>query len=282
MSKVSLTSTPAAPLPKLRPFLRWAGGKQQIVKSLLQAMPTSGFNTYWEPFLGAGSLFFAATPKRAVLSDANTHLIDCYTQVRACHTCVSKYLDAHARRNSESHYYSVRTTYNSAESSPAQAARFIYLNKTCFNGIFRVNEKGSFNVPYGHKNPPCLPTLENLGEVRVALTSAKLKSGNYADILADAKRDDFVYLDPPYPPLTETAYFTHYTAGRFNPQDQVQLADTFCSLDKRGCKLLMSNADTSAVRKLYKGFNIRPLSVTRFLTCKKKHTVRELLISNYG
>ena len=271
----------ASPSPK--PFLRWAGGKQQIVDGLVRCVPQDWQKLrYVEPFAGAGSLFFALGPRKVLLSDANAHLIDCYQQVATSPRNVSKHLQRHAALSSERHYYQVRHEYNRGRSSPRQAARFIYLNKACFNGIFRVNTKGQFNVPYGRKEPPVIPSPEELTAAAVRLRRATLRACTYEDALEGVTGGDLVYLDPPYPPLNGTSYFTHYTAERFGGDAQEQLADTVEQIDSVGARFMMSNADTSLIRSLYKRFNIIRLPVIRYVTCKsRKHCVSELVVTNY-
>lgn len=265
------------------PFLRWAGGKRLLVRRLLNFIPADlRDRLYREPFLGAGSLFFAVQPRRAVLSDANEHLIRCYEHVRDDWELVGRYLRDHRSSDCENHYYRVRDVYNTSAFSPAQAARLIYLNKACFNGIFRVNEKGSFNVPYGRKDRPALPNNPSLRAASRILIRAVLCVADYRRALADATEGDFVYLDPPYPPLDGTAYFTHYTKDRFNQEDQQELADWVQKLDKIGCLVMMTNADTRLIRSLYCRFDVVPIRVRRFLSCKaKRHSADELIITNY-
>lgn len=208
------------------PLLRWAGGKRQLLSRLIEFVPADfACGTYREPFLGAASLFFALQPPKAVLSDANAFLISCYAHVRDNWSAVNRHLRLHGQQTSEAHYYKIRTLYNKSRHSAAQAARFIYLNKTCFNGIFRVNMRGEFNVPYGWKEPPALPDSKVLERASKALRHATLVCHKFQEALQDAKQNDFVYLDPPYPPLNGTAYFTHYTMDRFTKLDQERLAD---------------------------------------------------------
>ena len=268
---------------RIPPLLRWAGGKRQLLSRLMEFVPQDFHSgSYREPFLGAGCLFFALQPKKAVLSDANAYLISCYEHVRDDWSAVNRCLRLHAQRTSEDHYYKTRTLYNKSQHSASQAARFIYLNKACFNGIFRVNTKGEFNVPYGWKEPPALPTAEVLERASKALTHAVLVSHGFDEALEGAKRNDFVYLDPPYPPLNGTAYFTHYTMDRFTQSDQERLSSVVRYLDQVGCRVLMTSADIPLIRRLYKGFHIRSLPVTRFITCKAvRHVVREVVITNY-
>ncbi len=227
-------------------------------------------------------MFFALQPPRAALSDANEHLIRCYEFVRSDWQLVAEYLRRHAALTSKSHYYEVRNSYNASGYSAAQAARFVYLNKTCFNGIFRVNRQNEFNVPYGWKEPPSLPDASVLKRASCILRHATLKSVSFEGALRAVAPGDFCYLDPPYPPLNETAYFTHYTKSRFNSVDQEWISLKAKELDRNGSLFMMTNADTSRIRRLYKDFHISSLPVTRYVTCKaQRHRVRELVIRNY-
>lgn len=188
----------------------------------------------------------------------------------------------HARRDSEVYYYRIRAAYNRGAVGAKQAARFIYLNRTCFNGIFRVNLNGDFNVPYGYKNRPTFPNRVQLEAVAKKLKSARLSVRCFRESLRTVGKKAFVYLDPPYPPLNGTAYFTHYTSDRFSETDQEALAAAVERLDARGALFMMSNADTQLIRRLYKRFDIRKIPVTRFVTCSShKHKVQELVITNY-
>jgi DNA adenine methylase len=268
---------------KINPFLRWAGGKRQLRRILLNFLPPDvGNRTYREPFLGGGSLFFALQPKTAALSDANEHLIKCYEFVRDEPTLVARYLRLHASRDTESYYYRIREEYNDSSFSSAQAARFIYLNKTCFNGIFRVNSKGKFNVPYGRKESPAIPGDDELTIISGILKNASLKASSFEKALEHSSKGDFIYLDPPYPPLNGTAYFTHYTIDRFSVQDQTKLANCVNELDRGRCLFMISNADTPLIRALYRKYKLVSLPVIRYLTCKSvRHKVKELVITNY-
>jgi DNA adenine methylase len=270
---------------RLLPLLRWAGGKQLLLRELMpHVIPDYASRTYREPFLGAGSLYFALKPKRAFLSDANGHLINCYLAVRDHPVVVSKHVRQHAKHDSASHYYATRTAYNSTATleSSAQAGRFIYLNRTCFNGIFRVNRQSHFNVPYGYKSSPVFPSSMHLKKVSSLLATAQLTARSYERALERCAPGDFIYLDPPYPPLNGTSYFTHYTADRFGCDDQEHLAEQVRAAARKGTYFLMTNADTPLIRRLYKTFRIAPLQVTRYITCKStKHRVGELVITNY-
>lgn len=173
--------------------------------------------------------------------------------------------------------------YNrSTNSAAAQAGRLIYLNKACFNGIFRVNQKGEFNVPYGKIQRPALPSPEELRSISRALKSTRLFAAPFEQVLLSLKRNDFVYLDPPYPPLNSTSCFNHYTPDRFSESDQRKLARLVKVLHYRGCLFMLSNADTKLIRHLYKKFKITKIPVIRYITCQKvRQKVRELVITNY-
>lgn len=263
--------------------MRWVGGKRFLTSRILSLLPPdANERRYFEPFVGAASLFFALRPRQAILSDLNRHLIECYRFIRNDHRKVSSLLRRLAADNSKSHYYRVRGTYNRSDFSAVQAARFIYLNRTCFNGVFRVNREGAFNVPFGDKPRPIFPAEPELASISKALKKARLRAGDYAAALRSAKSGDLVYLDPPYPPLNGTSYFTHYTADRFSLREQERLAAVFNSLNRHGCILVMTNADLPLVRRLYRDYSITEINVPRYVTCKNvKHNVGELVITNY-
>lgn len=268
-----------------QPYLRWIGGKRRIASRLRRFVPRDYHSrTYHEPFLGAASLFLALEPQTAHLSDLNNPLIESFRCVRARPGLVARYIAQHAALNSEAYYYKIRHQFNHiTRFSYAQAGRFIYLNRTCFNGIFRVNRQGRFNVPYGRRGHPTFPNKLHLRRVSDAMQKATLSTLPYGEALTRARAGDFVYLDPPYPPLNGTSYFRHYTADRFNGADQSALAATTRRLTKRGCLVMMSNADTSEVRELYRGMFMTALPVVRSVSCKKvKHIVSELVITSYG
>jgi DNA adenine methylase len=266
-----------------RPFLRWAGGKYHRARLLMRFAPQDVHQrVYHEPFLGAASLFFALIHRDARLSDLNGHLIDCYRAIRDSPLSVWKALREHQAADSEVHYYAVRSLYNRSRKGVARAARFLYLNRTCFNGVFRVNTRGDYNVPYGHKASPRFPAVSELLQASAALKRAVLEVQDYETALRAAQKGHFIYLDPPYPPLNGTSYFTHYTADRFGEEDQEKVAAAAMSLHKRGCLFLLSNANTPTIRRLYRGFNVHHLSVTRWVSSsRKKHRVDEVIITNY-
>jgi DNA adenine methylase len=265
------------------PFLRWVGGKRGLARRLVELAPDDASKgRYVEPFLGAGSLFFTLAPPEAILGDANGHLVSCYRHIRDSPKSVASQLRHHAASHGKRYYYRVRKLYNQTSASPARAAHFIYLNHACFNGVFRVNRDGEFNVPVGDKKEPNFPTAGHLERVAQQLKQTKLVVGDFETTLALAKKGDFVYLDPPYPPLNGTAYFAHYTKDRFAAADQERLAKLVRELDTRGCDVMVTNAWVKTIKGLYKGFNFKRLTVTRWVTCnKKRHRVREVVITNY-
>ena len=265
-----------------KPFLRWAGGKSKFVQEIVSRLPElpSG-KTYYEPFLGAGSVFFAYAPKKAVLSDLNPHLILTYKSVRNHADVVAKKLNAMRRSDSKDYYYRIRDNFNRGGNDYLQAARFIYLNQTCFNGIYRVNKKGIYNVPYGFKDAPNIPGKIELMQASRLLKQATLRRIDYKAALSTASSGDVVYLDPPYPPLNGTSFFTHYTKERFGDDDQKAVAKLANSLRKRGCHVIVTNADTPLIRELYAHWNIEKITRPRWITSSQhKHRVVELIITS--
>jgi DNA adenine methylase len=267
----------------VKPFLKWVGGKSSFVEEIVAEIPKlSGDATYYEPFLGAASVFLALQPKRAALSDLNEHLIRTFQAVRDSPELVARYLGEFSGKYGADFYYEIRKQFNKDRFSILQAARFIYLNKAGFNGVYRVNEQGKYNVPHGRRRNVALPEHKDLVAVSEALSGAALVASDYVTAVRNARKGDFVYLDPPYPPLSESAYFTHYTKERFSDLDQERVAMTASMLSSRGVRAMVTNADTSRIRKLFRGWRIRSVHRTRWVSSgKKKFKVRELIITNY-
>jgi DNA adenine methylase len=263
-------------------FLRWIGGKAKIIALLNDFLPTK-INRYWEPFLGAGSLFFYLQPPKAYLSDINLELINCFQIVRDQPDRLSKELNKYRKYVSEKYYYQIRTEYNSGGSSLIQAGRFIMLNRTCFNGIYRVNRNGQFNVPFGRKYKPTIPDINTLQIASKSLRHAVIKCQSFEKVLQrEFEEGDFIYLDPPYPPLNETAHFTHYSEGRFLSSDQKKLSEYVKCINRKRCKILITNADTPDIRNLYRGWNISIIPVIRWVSANgKRYKVNELAITNF-
>lgn len=278
-----MTDKTTKDIERTRPFLRWAGGKTKFVKEILSRLPVLPKKaTYYEPFLGAGAVFLAYAPHRAVLSDLNPDLIHTFSAVQNQPKEVVNRLYALHYRDSEDSYYRIRKQFNSRGSSCLQAARFIYLNQTSFNGIYRVNRQGQYNVPYGFKKEPNIPGKWDLESASDVLKKAKIKLADYKKALADAEDGDVVYLDPPYPPLNGTSYFTHYTKERFASEDQIEVARTANALRARGCIVVVTNADTPLIRNLYANWRVKEISRPRWITSScHKHRVIELIFTSY-
>jgi len=287
--KIYVLSNKIALVPKpnenfLRPFIRWAGGKQNLVKYLLQNLPDEeNINKYWEPFLGAGSLFFSNGFKNAEISDVNEHLINAYQKIRNNPVAIHRRLLYHKRNFTKEYYYQLRHTYNEHlnENTIEQAARFIFLVHTSFNGIYRVNAKGEYNVPIGKMNPS-LPTLEHLQKISNKLQDIEIHTRSYEGILSLVKKGDFIYLDPPYPPLDWNSQLQQFTSDKFSEEHQIELASFSEKLKKKGCSVMMSNSKVSMIQKLYNNWNIVEIPVVRYVSCKKERKkIIELLIMNY-
>jgi DNA adenine methylase len=264
------------------PIIKWVGGKTKLLPELIARMPER-FGRYFEPFAGGAAMFFRVAPERAVLADSNADLIGLYTTVARDVGAVIKRLEYHRAHHSESHYYGVRTKWNDRElpwSTADRAATFIYLNKTCFNGLWRVNRAGAFNVPIGrYVDPPiCVP--DALRAANRLLAKATLRCADYRTATADAAKGDFLYFDPPYDPVTPTASFTSYTADMFGPDQQKELAETARMLVARGCRVMLSNSDTPFIRTLYKGFKIDRVKCARAINsnASKRGDVDEVIV----
>lgn len=269
----------------IKPFLRWAGGKTSSIPFLKSHLPKNflSIKNYYEPFLGAGSLFFSLTPNHAILSDLNRDLTECYKAIKKDSALISKYLSQHKKKNSKNYYKEMRIKYNRSKYSISKAALFIYLNKTCFNGIWRVNKKGEFNVPYGHKEPPSLPSKEQFKNIVQVLSKAEIYNLDYKEAVKKAGNGDFIYLDPPYPPLNKTSKFAHYTKERFSKEDHEEVAEVSRELSKKGCLVMISNSSIDFIRSLYKeDFNIYELEVWRWIRADgKRYKIKEVVITNY-
>lgn len=271
------------------PFLKWAGGKGQLLAQLSPFFPQQ-FKRYFEPFLGSAAVFFfmrrqfGAFP--AALSDSNTDLVNCYTVIRDDVSAMFSPLRRHESRHDEKYYYQIRDRKNPRELSPQeQAVRFIYLNKTCYNGLYRVNRSGKFNVPVGDYTKAKIFQEENLTAVSLALQGVQLISGHFEHVLDSAGKDDFVYFDPPY--YTAGSGFTGYAVSAsghasFGADDHKQLSQVAKILATRGCHVVISNSDTDFIRKIYSDFEIQTVTARRFINCNGngRAPVNELVITN--
>jgi DNA adenine methylase len=273
-----------------RPFLKWAGGKQQLLAHFAHLYPPSeGLGAYHEPFLGGAAVFFHVkdrlAPPRAVLSDGNVELINAFVAVRDQLDAVVAELKRHDSRHCPDYFYEVRDQVPAELSGPAaRAARFIYLNKTCFNGLYRVNSRGLFNVPIGSYANPGILQRERLRRASAELAGVELEASPFTAVLDRARAGDFVYFDPPYVPVSSTSHFTAYTEGEFGPQEQRLLAGVYRVLADRGCKVMLSNSDTPFVRALYEGFDMHQLLARRQINSNgdARGHVGELVVLNYS
>jgi len=282
--QLALPLVDQAPRPAAAPFVKWAGGKSRLLSQLLPLLPEGVANRrYLEPFVGGGALFFAQQPAFAVLSDANAHLCTTYGAVRDDVEGVIERLRELAANHSTERYYALRTRYNrDALGLRDRAALFIYLNKTCFNGLHRVNKRGEFNVPAGRYERPRILDEQGLREASRQLRRAELRCAGFEAVLEHAQCGDFIYFDPPFVPVSRTSSFTGYAAEGFSQHDQLRLRDVFGELDRRGCALLLSNSDALEVRELYQGYVIDEVSTQRSISCGTRRTVKELVLRNYG
>jgi DNA adenine methylase len=274
---------------KLSSILKWAGGKRRIAHFLSKFCPDV-IERYFEPFLGGGSLFLylAQTKPRfkAVLSDSNPDLINVYKCVRDDVRNLIAILEVHQSKyyeNPDKYYYYMRDTYTPANAIQ-NAARLIFLNRTCYNGLYRVNKSGSFNVPHGTYLRPIICNdrkLIGFSEI-LQRSEAEIICDNYINVIQRCQNSDVIYLDPPYFPLSKTAYFHDYTKEEFGHLEQITLAKEFARLSKIGCTVLLSNSSSSFISDLYQDYNIMTISTTRQINCDASNRLKhqELLITN--
>ena len=281
---------------KGKPFVKWAGGKRQIVDKLLMYAPDE-FNTYYEPFVGGGALLFELSPKKAVINDSNKELINVYSVLRNEEKFkkMCSILNTYEKNNSEEFYYELRNKDRNKSSFDRlsdykRAGRTIYLNKACFNGLYRVNKNGEFNVPCGKYKNPTICDSKNLRNLSFLIRNVEFQYGDYKKSEKYVDSNTFVYFDPPYRPLSITSGFTSYTKEDFNDENQKELANYFKELDEKKAKLMLSNSNPKNTNKednffeeIYKGFNINEISAKRMINanCKGRGAISELLITNY-
>ena len=274
----------------IKPFVKWVGGKRQLLHEITPLIP-SKFIRYIEPFTGGGAVFFSLSEQiqkqqiKAQLNDINLELVNAYIQVRDNPNALLAELSKHI--HDKDYFLAIRALDRTPKglqnlSPVARASRFIYLNRTAFNGMYRVNAKGQFNVPFGRYKNPNFADSDTIMACSSALQNVEITSKSYADILPQTKRGDFVYLDPPYFPVSATAYFTSYNETGFDTQQQEQLAQLIRQMDKRGVGFIASNAYIEAVQHLYSGFTIREVKAGRAINANKegRKPVSEALITN--
>jgi len=274
---------------KIRPFVKWAGGKRQIIDKLIKYAPKK-FNKYYEPFVGGGAFLFELEPKYAVINDYNIELINVYNCIKDKNKYkkVLKILDDYEIKNSKEFYYEIRnmdrdkSLYNKL-SDIEKCARTIYLNKACFNGLYRVNSKNEFNVPFNQKGKVNTYDKDNVELISLYLRNNDITilNGDFEDAVKSAKANDFIYFDPPYDSDTDT--FTSYTNNGFNRDDQIRLSEVFKKLDKKGCYVMLSNHNTKLINELYRDYNIHVIMAKRNINSngKGRGTIEEVIITNY-
>ena len=272
--------------PRAQPFVKWPGGKRRLASDLAARLPEDfSVRRYVEPFLGGGALYFALRPKRALLSDINRDLIDAYGAVRDELELLTAALRKLEQDHSMNAYYAARAQYNAGVAQPRaeRAALFIYLNKSCFNGLYRVNRHGAFNVPCGRRARLRLVDEPAIEKTSRALHRATVRCSSFEAIAEDIGAGDFVYFDPPYAPLSPTASFTAYTRQGFSRERQMQLRDVYGELDRRGARLMLSNSDVPLIRELYRDYVVDVVQAPRVISCdgNGRGAVRELVIRNY-
>lgn len=274
---------------KGKPFVKWAGGKRQIIDKLKKYIPEE-YNTYFEPFVGGGALLFELSPKCAVINDSNKELMNVYACIKDENkfTKMCNELNHYEANHSEELFYEVRNKdRNKAKFNKMvdykRAARTIYLNKACFNGLYRVNSKNEFNVPFNKKTKVNTYDGQNLGIIHSFLNfnDIKLLSCDFEEAVKDAKKGDFIYFDPPYD--SETSTFNSYTEVGFGKKEQIRLSESFKELSNRGCYVMLSNHNTALINDLYKDFNIHVIEAKRNINSngKKRGKVEEVIITNY-
>ncbi len=267
-----------------QPFLKWAGGKRQLLPQLLQFVPDN-YGTYLEPFVGAGALFFALPPHNSQISDINPELINAYQQIQNAPDEILSHLATY--KNDEAFYYEIRSKNVTEMNKPERAARLIYLNRTCFNGLYRENKSGKFNVPFGRYTNPKFYDPELIYAVSTFLQSVKIYENDFTWVEAKAKPGDFVYFDPPYHPLSTTSSFTSYSKDSFSAEDQVRLRDTFIKLTEKKVHCLLSNSYCDFILDLYadnKYFQVETIMASRNINSKSdgRGKIKEVVIHNRG
>jgi DNA adenine methylase len=278
------------PAATAKSFLKWAGGKGQLLEQFALLYPQAFLN-YHEPFVGSAAVFFhlhglgrlSSRTTQARLTDSSRELINCYQIVRDDVGKLIGLLTVYRQQHNQELYYRIRSQIPSDLTPLERAARFIYLNKTCYNGLYRVNRKGQFNVPMGSYKNPRIFEPEGLVQAARALSGVELVVADFHDVLNHAKAGDYVYFDPPYYPLTKTASFTSYTENAFGEEQQRDLAQVFRKLDRMGCKVMLSNSWATFILDLYQGFNLIEVRAARVINSKadRRGKISELVVLNY-
>ena len=274
-----------------RPFVKWVGGKGRLVSELAKYFPKQ-YKDYYEPFVGGGAVFFSLTPKTAHLNDLNLVLISLYSFIKddvnrvvnSLKVLELEYYSLPSIDEKKALFLQKRDEFNNlTNDSFEKAVLLIFINKTCFNGMYRENSKGGFNVPFGKHEKPTICDELNLLAVSNALKSVTITHSSYEVLTLKAKPGDFIYFDPPYHPINTTSSFTSYQAGGFGAEDQKKLRDEFKRLSEQGCKVMLSNSDSPLINELYKDFNIHKIYAARAINSKGdgRGKILEVLVTNY-
>lgn len=274
--------------PLVSPILKWVGGKRQLLDSIEQLIPKC--STYYEPFIGGGAVLFSRQPDKAVINDSNPELINVYLTIKNEPEALIEKLKEHKVNSSEEYFYSIRALDRDKEvfenmTNVERAARIIYLNKTCYNGLFRVNSSGEFNSPWGKYKNPNITNETTINALHTYFNKANItiKCGDYKDALKGIRKGAFVYFDPPYMPISSSASFTGYTAGGFGEQEQIALKEQCDALDAKGIKFLLSNSSCPFIEDLYKDYIIEHVNAKRAINAnpEKRGEIKEVLVRNY-
>jgi len=274
----------------LKPLVKWAGGKRQLLSELVKRLPEN-WKTYYEPFVGGGALLIELYRRKllnsAVISDLNEELINLYNVVKNNPHELIETLKNEEFKNEKDAYLKLRERFNDIIGNPEQrierAALFLYLNKHCYNGLWRVNKAGKFNVPFGRYKNPNMPSQKLILEFSNMLRSVEILNVDFERAVLSANEGDFVYFDPPYQPVSETAYFTDYTSNGFDYSEQRRLAKVCKKLTERGVYFMVSNSNTDEIKRLYDDFNIFVVNANRFINSKadKRTGATEVIVTNY-
>ena len=271
----------------LKPVIKWVGGKTQLLDEIIKRIPKE-YNAYLEAFFGGGAVLLAITPKRAKINDFNAELVNLYNVIASNPDLLIKHLKSGDFVNDEKVFYDIRNldrnpNFLTSFNKEFRASRTIYLNKTCYNGLYRVNSKGEFNTPFGKYKNPLICDEDNIKNVSSYLKTVKIYNLDFEDFLKKAKPGDFVYLDPPYDVVSKTASFTAYNKDGFNRDEQKRLKKACDNLTAKGVKWMLSNSATSFILDLYNEYNIDIVKAKRCINSKgdKRGDVEEVLIRNY-
>lgn len=274
--------------PLVSPILKWVGGKRQLLDSIEPLIPKC--STYYEPFIGGGAVLFSRQPEKAVINDSNEELINVYLTIKEEPEALIKKLQEHKEKNCEEYFYEIRALDRDRKkfnklSNVERAARIIYLNKTCYNGLFRVNSAGEFNSPWGRYKNPNITNETTINALNLYFNKANIiiKCGDYREALRGIRKGAFVYFDPPYMPISSSASFTGYTAGGFDEKEQIALKEQCDVLTAKGVKFLLSNSLCTFIEDLYKDYIIEYVDAKRAINAnpEKRGVIKEVLVRNY-